>query len=437
MATAKLTKRHVDSLKFSPGCDYFVWDEKLRGFGIRVTEWENQAGEVFRRKTFVVGYRARSHQRYRRMVLGAYGPMTVEQARGEALRHLSAISSGSDPLEARQAARRERTVRDLGDDFLAEVELHRKRTTASEYVRLWKKHALPVFGSKKVVAVTRNDVNDLHVSLQNTPYVANRLHALIGAFFTYAARAGVRAFDDNPARGVVRYTETARERFLTPEEFARLGEALRRAERDGLPTAPEHRKKPMSEATRKHRPQSADAPVKANPRAVAAIRLLALTGCRESEIRSLRWDAVDVERGYLRLRDSKTGKSIRPLSKSAIEVLNSLDALEGNPYVLPGRRPGTHLREFDRVWCAVRHAAGLQDVRLHDLRHSYAAVPAGSGESLLVVRSLLGHKRIATTERYAHLSDDPVKRAAERTASSISAWLAGDQASDPSSPKSD
>lgn len=425
MATANLTKRTVDALSFSPRCDYFVWDKKLKGFGVRVTERRNDAGEVRRRKTFLIGYRPRGTRQFRRMVLGVFGPMTVEQARTEALRNLSSISSGEDPLDDRRAVRKERTVRDLGEDFLAEVSDHRKPTTAYEYRRLWKKHVIPSIGTKKVAVVPGDEVRRLHSALKRTPYVANRVAALLGAFFTYAARQGVLPLQENPARGIKLYRESSRERFLTPEEFARLGEALTRAENEGLPTAPEHRKKPRSDEGGKQRPRSAGAPVKANPFAVAAIRLLALTGCRESEIRSLRWDAVDIERGYLRLKDTKTGKSNRPLPQSAVDVLNGLTRIEGTPYVLPGARPGTHLREIDRVWCAVRHAAELDDVRLHDLRHSYASVPAGSGESLLIVRSLLGHKRVATTERYAHLGDDPVKRAAERTSSSIASWLAG------------
>lgn len=164
----------------------------------------------------------------------------------------------------------------------------------------------------------------------------------------------------------------------------------------------------------KHRPKTADIPIPANPYAITAIRLLALTGCREGEILSLRWDAVDADRGYLRLADSKTGKSVRPLGQAAAAVLDTLPKIEDNPYVLPGRKEGEHLMEITWVWFAVRQEAKLDDLRLHDLRHSFASVPATSGESLLVVRSLLGHKRAATAERYAHLSNDPVKRAADK-----------------------
>lgn len=247
----------------------------------------------------------------------------------------------------------------------------------------------------------------------------------------YCVRMG-DLYNESPARSIKPYTESARERFLTADEFRRLGDALGRAERQGLPPAPKYRKSAASPKTAKHRPKNADDPVKANSVAIAAIRLLILTGCREGEILSLRWDAVDFERGYLRFADTKTGRSVRPLAQSAAALLETLPRINGNPFVLPGLKPGEHLKEIKRVWYAVRHAASLDEVRLHDLRHSFASVPASSGDSLLVVRALLGHKRASTTERYAHLGDDPVKRAADRTANTIAGWLASETSSNPS-----
>jgi integrase len=248
---------------------------------------------------------------------------------------------------------------------------------------------------------------------------------VVGAFFAFAAREGVRPWYDNPARSVQPYREQPRERFLTAAEFARLGQALSRAELNGLPPAPAHRRRPRSEATAKHRPKSADQPRPANPFAIAALRLLALTGCREHEILSLRWEAVDLERGHLRLADTKTGRSVRPLGSAAREILAALPRTKDSPYVLPSGSPGQHLREVKKVWAAVRHAACLDGVRLHDLRHSFASVTAIGGDSLLVIRALLGHADIATTQRYAHLGDDPVKCAADRTSQAIAALLDG------------
>jgi len=433
MPVANLTKRYVDSLQFTKGSDYLVWDQKLRGFGVRVREHWAKDGSVQRRKTFVVGYRPRGSRQYRRIAIGVYGPVTVEQARTEALRHLAGVSQGEDPLEAKRAERAAQTVREFGEQFLTHVDDRRKRTTAREYRRLWKRHVLSAIGAKKVAEVATNDVRRLHRSLKETPYSANRVVALLGAFFTYAAREGLT--DNNPTRAVETYPEAPRERFLTADEFRRLGQALTRAESSGLPPAPGYRRTPKSPEKAKHTPKSADTPIKANPFSIAAIRLLILTGCREGEILSLQWDAVDFERGYLRLADTKTGKSVRPLSQSAAALLSTLTRIESNPFVLPGAKPGEHLKEIKRVWFAVRHAAKLGEVRLHDLRHSYASVPASSGESLLIVRALLGHKRASTTERYAHLGDDPVKRAADRAASSIADWLAGKPTSGANSPQ--
>ncbi|MGH8437029.1 MAG: site-specific integrase, partial [Pseudomonas sp.] len=137
------------------------------------------------------------------------------------------------------------------------------------------------------------------------------------------------------------------------------------------------------------------------------------------------WDAVDLERGFLRLADTKTGKSVHPLGAAAIELLTTLTRAPGSPYVLPGAKTGTHLEGIKRLWFAVRYAAGLDDVRLHDLRHSFASTVAVGGDSLTVIRSLLGHSDISTTQRYAHLGDDPVKSSADRASEAIAGWLAG------------
>jgi integrase len=316
-------------------------------------------------------------------------------------------------------------VRELSGPYLEEVERRRKPGTTKEYKRLWKKHILPALGTKPVSIIASADIRRLHRTLHETPYVANRVVARLATFFAYAIAEGAIPSKENPTQGTEFYPEEERERFLTKEEFGRLGSALTKAEQEGLPPAPEHKSKPKKAEHQKHRPKSADTPIPANPFAVAAIRLLALTGCRENEVLSLRWDAVDFERGHLRLDDSKTGKSVRPLGQSAAAVLEALPRVQGNPHVLPGLKPKDHLREIKRVWYAVRYAAKLEGLRLHDLRHSFASVSAAGGESLLVVRSLLGHKHVATTERYAHLGDDPVKRAANDTARSIAGWLSG------------
>jgi integrase len=398
----------------------FLWDADLAGFGLKVTPTG--------KKTYVIQYRIPGLGRRgfaKRFSLGEHGPLTPEQARLLARKELGRVAHGSSPAAERAALKQMMRVSELSVPYLDEVDRRRKPATAREYRRLWKKHILPALGAKSVSMVLAADIRRLHRSLHETPYVANRVVARLTTFFVYAIAEGALPSKENPAHGVELYPEQGRERFLTKEEFGRLGAALATAEREGLPPAPEHKKRPKKPENQKHRPKNADTPKRANPFAIAAIRLLALTGCRETEILSLRWDAVDFERGYLRLDDTKTGKSVRPLGQSAVALLAALPRIQGNPYVLPGLTAKEHLKEIKRVWYAVRHAAKLKELRLHDLRHSFASVPAASGESLLVVRSLLGHKNVATTERYAHLGDDPAKRAADRTAGSIADWLGG------------
>ena len=417
MSTERITKRIVDSLRPTDR-DQFVWDTDVRGFGIKVTS----SGK----RTYVIQYRLPGRGRRgfaKRIVLGDHGLLTPDEARKRAKQELGKVAQGLDPSAERSAQKGAPTVKEFGEAFLADVEARRKPATAVEYTRLWKKHVIPAFGTKTVAAVTSVECRRLHRAMRETPFLANRVAAMLGAFFSFAAKEGLVPPRSNPAHEIEFYAEAPRDRFLTADEFRRLGEALNTAERIGLPPAPQHRRKAKNPKTRKHVPKSSSSPIPANPFAVAAIRLLALTGCRENEILSLRWDAVDLERGYLRFADTKTGRNARPLGASAAALIQSLPKIDGSPFVFPGAKEGEHLKEIKRVWYAALHTAKLKNVRLHDLRHSYASVPASSGESLLVLRSLLGHKRVATTERYAHLSDDPVKGAADRTANAIAQML--------------
>ncbi|MEX2181883.1 MAG: tyrosine-type recombinase/integrase [Gemmatimonadaceae bacterium] len=414
MAIARITKRTVDATEAST-TDVFLWDSELRGFGLKVTPRGL--------KKYVIQYRLPGLGRRgtpKRVVLGTHGTLTPEEARQLAKRSLSAVAQGSDPAGERAARRGTKTVQELWTDYLDFSRPRLKPRTMKEYQRLFARHVAPALGSKLTPEIQPLDLRRLHRAMHKTPIAANRVVAMLGAFFTFAWKEGVLPPKENPAHTVEFYPESHRERFLSRDEFTRLGKALTQAETVGLPPAPQLRRKSEND---KHRPKSANTPIPANPFAVAAIRLLALTGCRENEILSLRWDAVDFDRGYLRLADSKTGRSVRPLGRSAVSLLERLPRISGNPYVLPGQQRNKHLKEIKRLWYAVLHASKLPGLRLHDLRHSFASVPATSGESLLVVRSLLGHKNVATTERYAHLADDPVKRAADRASSDIAGWL--------------
>jgi integrase len=224
---------------------------------------------------------------------------------------------------------------------------------------------------------------------------ATRTVGLLGGIFTFAVERGVRP--DNPARGVKRFRGKKQERFLAPSELAQLGDALTTAQQDGESLY-----------------------------AVAAIRLLVLTGARKSEILTLKWDYVDTERGCLRLPDSKTGAKVIPLGAAALEALVNIPRIEDNPYVFPGRKCG-HFVGLYNNWDRIRKRAGLEDVRLHDLRHSFASVAVAGGSSLYLVGKVLGHEQASTTERYAHLADDPLRAVADKTAGQIAAAMNGGQ----------
>ena len=420
-ARARLTKSIVDRATVD------VWCGKLSGFGVRV----HPTGK----KVFTLLYRMPGSRVMKRLTLGAYGAMTVDEARNAAQRALGEIRSGVDPADAKKAKRDAQTVADVGTDYLADVEARRKPITAKEYARLWNKHVVPTMGNVKVTDVTTSQVSALHRKMRATAYVANRVLALLGAFFTYAEQQGLRTKHTNPAHDVKFYPEHARERFLTPNEVARLSDALARAEKDGLPVPPvqKQQKRGMSKKRRekltgqKRGPYKRDESKKTvrpmNPFAVAAIRFLLLSGWREREALTLKWSDIDTERKVATLADTKTGRSQRVLGAAALSLLDELPRVSGSPYVFPGTKEGQPLVEINRVWYSVRHAAELDEVRLHDLRHSFASTVASAGGSLLMIGKLLGHVDSKTTVKYAHLLDDPVRAAADSTAAQLSEWM--------------
>lgn len=411
----KLTKRTVDAIKAS-GRPELVWDTELKGFGLSVS----RTGA----KSFVVQYRTGGGRSgiARRLSIGRYGALTVEEARAIAKKALGGVAKGEDPAGERQKQRRAARLSELVERYVESLDGKKKPTTAAEYARILKIYVVPALGSRKVAEVGPGDVDRLHRQMKATPAQANRTLAVLSAMLTWATKSGLRdPALPNPCVMVEWYPEKARERFLSTSELRRLGDALIKAETAGLAPAPNRRRKPKSAKTAKHKPKSADKPIPADPLQVAAIRLLMLTGARRNEILNLRWDEVDLERGILTLGDSKTGRSVRPIGAPAVQLLASLP--RSGDFVLPGRFGERPIEGLRRLWDAVRHEADLPEVRLHDLRHTMASVAAGEGQSLLIIGKVLGHKRAATTQRYAHLADDPVKAAADKTAGTIASLL--------------
>jgi len=364
-------------------------DTALVGFEVRARETT---------KTYSVLYRAGRGRGapQRRLTIGKHGkPWTPESARAEARRILRLVAQGQDPAGAKTEARSAPTVTDFAERFLTEyIEPRRKKSTAKEYRRLFATKILPTLGKKRVTEVTRQEVARLHHDLRHTPIDANLAIARLHTMFEFAERIGLRPENSNPCRKVEKYPQRHRERFLSADELGRLGEAL--VAHDEIA-----------------------------PFAVAAIKLLIFTGARKSEVRGLQWGWIDFARGEARLPDSKTGAKTIHLPPPALQVLSALPRIEGNPHVIVGGKARQPLANLQHPWEAIRKRAGLEDVRLHDLRHAFASIAAASGMGLPIIGKMLGHTQPQTTARYAHLASDPVKAAAAAVASKIAAAMEG------------
>ena len=412
MASQRITKRVVDGLK-TREAEYAVWDAQMPGFGVRV----RPTGA----KSYVVVYRAGSGRGapVRRYTIAGVGKITPENARNRAKAILGRVAQGNDPAGERANERGTPTIMELAERFLTEhVDTKRKPKTAAFYRHILSKIVMPELGTSKADNVSRTQIAKLHAKLRRTPIHANRVLAVVGSMYAFAGRIGVVPEGMNPARKIDKYQEHRRERFLTGAELERLGLAIREAETKGVPWTVDEAK-----PNARHLPKQARRFTKINPFAAAAIRLLLFTGCRLREILHLKWEHVDLERGLVFLPDSKTGRKTVILNAPAVAVLSDLKRL--SPYVIPGddlERPRADLR---RPWDAVSNRAGLEGVRLHDLRHTYASFGASSGLGLPVIGKLLGHTQASTTQRYAHLDNDPLRRAAENIGSQIAKALEG------------
>lgn len=352
------------------------------------------------------------------MSLGEYPAVGLAEARKRAERYRGQVSDGKDPQAVLQAARRAATVSEIISRFLVEeVEPKKKPTTLTLYAHYLRNHVEPALGSKRAQTVTRSDVAKLHRDIGvDTPPTANRVIVILSGVYNFAGKQGLVPEGFNPARGIEKFREQARERYLTTEELGRLGNTLRTGEIDGLPwleweTAQRSRKarKPKNRKT------------VLSPHVAAAFRLLLFTGCRLREILHLRWSEVDFERGLLLLSDSKTGRKPVIVNAPALEVLNRLSRM--GDFVILGERADKPRADLQRPWELIRAHAGLEGLRVHDLRHTHASIGAGAGLGLPIIGRLLGHRHAETTARYAHLDVDPLRHASNSIASSIAVAL--------------
>ncbi|MEM7696100.1 MAG: tyrosine-type recombinase/integrase [Pseudomonadota bacterium] len=399
----RLTKRLVESVVADNG-PVKLWDSEVPGFHVEARPSGKRAFYLFYR----VGGGRGSTQR--RAKIGEFGPMTVDAAREKARQWAARVANGDDPAAERHQQRIAPRMNELFERYLEDhARPHKKPTSIAEDERIIRDYLAPAFGNRKVAELVRADVARLHAGLSQKPYRANRVLACLSKIMNLAEVWGLRPDGSNPCRHVKKYAERPRKRFLTTAELGRLGEALRAAERGEV------------RVTKGGGTSAGSSTI--SPFAIAAIRLLILTGMRSGEVKMLRWDWIDPERRRIHVSDSKTGEKQVTLNAAALEVLSGIQRVDGNPHVIVGGKPGAALVNLKDPWSAIRKAAGLEDVRIHDLRHSFAAVGAGSGTSLHIIGGLLGHSQAQTTKQYAHLADDPLRAASDHIGGQISSWL--------------
>ena len=379
-----LSNRTVAALRVTR--DTVFWDRDTTGFGVRVYP---SGGKVYVAQ-------ARGPEGLKRVTVGRHGVIGAEQARRRAALVVTRIKAGEDPVPVPLAVKAVDgpTVADLAARYLEEhVAVRVKPKTAVKAEIALRREILPALGQVPLLAVERAQVVELQRKMSATPSAANTAVKTLSHMYRLAEGWCMVPEGCNPCRSVAKFPERKRERFLTDAEFARLGQVLDEAVTQG----------------------------NATPTSVAVIRLLSLTGCRKNEVLTLRWQDVDLEAREIHLADAKTGPRAVQLSPMAVRILAELPRRADSPWVFPGRDPGRHLVTVNHLWLEVRAKAGLEDVRLHDLRHSFASRALALGETLPVIGKLLGHSDIETTARYAHLARDSLQEAAERVAASIAA----------------
>jgi integrase len=392
MATGKINKSTAD--KLSPGLkDAYVWDTAIKGFSLKITPPGT--------KTYLFEYKDRS-RKTRRVTIGHHGVITAEQARERAKTLAAEVELGGDPASDKASHRTALRVSELADRWLSEhVKARRKPKTLHDYRGWLDRNILPIIGSMKIPEVQVQDVEKVVRALSDRPITANRVLAVISSMFTFAIRQHL--VRDNPARGIEKNQEKKRKRHLSTDELQRLGDVLDVAEARGD-----------------------------NQTGIDAVRFLLFSGMRRGEVETLQWNFIDWGSSRVHLPDSKTGEKTLPLGTPAMDLLLEIrerqtgtGSFDEKGYVFLGKEG--HLVGLPKMWRKWRSEAGLGDVRAHDLRHSFASVGASNGTPLFVIGGILGHKSTSTTDRYAHLQDDPARIAADNISTSISGALNGSQ----------
>lgn len=368
----KLTKRIIDDVPLPASGQVFIRDSILRGFALRVTKGA---------KTFVLERRVKG--RVRRITIGPYGPLTVDQARKIAEGHIGAIAQGEDPAQTRQDRIKEPTFADL--TALYEIRHLPMKRSARDDRSLLNSH-LSVLKTRKLSDITRNDVIVLHSKIGETAkYRANRAVALLRKMFNLA-KDWEMFHGENPATRIHFFKEQERDRFIQPDELPAVFAAI------------------MEEPDEYVR---------------ASFWAYVFTGARREEVLSMKWEHVSLERAEWRIPQTKADRPhVLPLPTPLLAVLGNLTREDGNPHVFVGQN-GSHRVNIKRAWNRIRTKAKILDVRLHDLRRTVGSWLSGSGESLQLIGKVLNHSNISTTRIYARLNLDPVREALEQNANKM------------------
>ena len=370
----KLTKKAIDDAR-ATGKRYYIWDNELPGFGLSV----QKTGY----KSYFLDYR-NSFGTARRLKLAIVGEITPDEARKKAANLKLQISQGIDPITDKQQQKKEPTLSEIAEEYIIKHAIPFKKTTSvSADQGMIKMYLLPFFNKIKIVDINRNDIKQFHYKLREKKYTANRCIQLLSKIMNLCEEWGYRQENSNPCRGIKKYKEESRERFLNLDEIKRLHKNLDKFLQNGE-----------------------------SPYFVALIRLLLLTGARLSEILTCKWEYINFERKVIELPDSKTGKKEIILCDRCISILKNLEIKPENPYVIiSDRKKNHHLGKPKSNWARLLIASNLNGLRIHDLRHTNASISLQAKIPIEIISKRLGHSNISTTMRYAHLADSQMRQA--------------------------
>jgi integrase len=406
------SKAFIDTLE-PKSADYFEWDTSKPGFGVRV--WPSG------KKTYLLQYRADG--KTRRFSCGVHGAVTLEEARKKATVQQGKIATGADPSAERKARREAKTVAELCEEYLGAADKGliigkggrpKKASTIAEDRSRIRSHVLPLLGARRVIDLKRADVNRFMnaiasgktartgqssklrgtVQISGGAGIASRVIGMLGGILSYAVDQDI--IESNPVYRIKKPADGKRERRLDDTEFARLGAALLVGREECW-----------------------------TPQGLNAIWLLALTGFRKEEIMKLQWSEVDIGTRCFRLGDSKTGQSVRPLSRAAMEVIDGIERQPGNPFVLVGVKGAQSYRGLEKALAKALAHAEIEDVSAHTFRHSFASNASELGFVDATIGAMIGHKSGTVTSRYVHVLDSVLIAAADKTAAHIERLMTG------------